>query len=66
MGEIRLTIDGREVGVEFDLAAAALTRFQGTARRFEVKGQVAGVTVVDDYAQHPTEIEATLAAARLK
>ncbi len=55
-----------EVGVEFGLAAAALTRFQGTARRFEVKGQVAGVTVVDDYAHHPTEIEATLAAARLK
>ena len=55
-----------EAGVEFDLAAAALTRFQGTARRFEVKGQVAGVTVVDDYAHHPTEIEATLAAARLK
>ncbi len=55
-----------EVGVEFGLAAAALTRFQGTARRFEVKGQVGGVTVVDDYAHHPTEIEATLAAARLK
>jgi UDP-N-acetylmuramate--alanine ligase len=55
-----------EVGVEFGLAAAALTRFQGTARRFEVKGQAAGVTVVDDYAHHPTEIEATLAAARLK
>jgi len=55
-----------EVGVEFGLAAAALTRFQGAARRFEVKGQVAGVTVVDDYAHHPTEIEATLAAARLK
>ena len=56
----------QEVGVEFGLAAAALTRFQGTARRFEVKGQAAGVTVVDDYAHHPTEIEATLAAARLK
>jgi len=55
-----------EAGVEFGLAAAALTRFKGTARRFEVKGQVEGVTVVDDYAHHPTEIEATLAAARLK
>jgi UDP-N-acetylmuramate--alanine ligase len=53
-------------GVEFGLAAAALTRFRGTARRFEIKGHVAGVTVVDDYAHHPTEIEATLAAARLK
>ena len=55
-----------EVGVEFGLAAAALTRFRGTERRFEVKGHVAGVTVVDDYAHHPTEIQATLAAARLK
>jgi UDP-N-acetylmuramate--alanine ligase len=55
-----------ELGVGFGTAAAALTRFRGTARRFEIKGQAAGVTVVDDYAHHPTEIEATLAAARLK
>ncbi len=55
-----------EVGVDFGVAAAALTRFRGTARRFEVKGQLQGITVVDDYAHHPTEIEATLAAARLK
>jgi len=55
-----------QVGVEFGVAAAALTRFRGTERRFEVKGTVAGVTVVDDYAHHPTEIEATLSAARLK
>jgi UDP-N-acetylmuramate--alanine ligase len=55
-----------EVGVEFGLAAAALTRFRGTERRFEVKGHVAGVTVVDDYAHHPTEIQATLGAVRLK
>jgi len=53
-------------GVDFGAAAAALTRFRGTERRFEVKGQVAGITVVDDYAHHPTEIRATLAAARLK
>ncbi|MGD8623849.1 MAG: cyanophycin synthetase, partial [Anaerolineae bacterium] len=53
-------------GVDFGTAAAALTRFRGTERRFEVKGQVAGVTVVDDYAHHPTEIRATLAAACLK
>ena len=55
-----------EVGVPFDTAAAALTRFRGTARRFEIKGQAGGVTVVDDYAHHPTEIRVTLAAARLK
>ena len=55
-----------EVGVDFSSAAAALTRFRGTQRRFEVKGQAAGVTVVDDYAHHPTEIRVTLSAARLK
>jgi UDP-N-acetylmuramate--alanine ligase len=54
------------VGVDFGQATAALTRFRGTARRFEVKGQVDGITVVDDYAHHPTEIRATLAAARMK
>jgi UDP-N-acetylmuramate--alanine ligase len=55
-----------EVGVGFGPAVAALTRFRGTERRFEVKGQAAGVTVVDDYAHHPTEIRVTLSAARLK
>lgn len=55
-----------EAGVDFDTAASALTRFRGTARRFEVKGHVAGITVVDDYAHHPTEIRATLAAAHIK
>ena len=55
-----------EVGVEFGMAAAALTLFRGTERRFQVKGQAGGVTVVDDYAHHPTEIRVTLAAARLK
>jgi UDP-N-acetylmuramate--alanine ligase len=55
-----------EAGVSFGSAAAALTRFRGTERRFQVKGQAAGITVVDDYAHHPTEIQATLAAARIK
>jgi UDP-N-acetylmuramate--alanine ligase len=55
-----------ELGIKFGPAAAALTRFQGTERRFEIKGQVGGVTVVDDYAHHPTEIQATLDAARAK
>jgi UDP-N-acetylmuramate--alanine ligase len=55
-----------EVGVEFDQAAAALTRFRGTERRFQVKGQAGGITVVDDYAHHPTEIRVTLEAARVK
>ena len=55
-----------EAGVGFETAAAALTRFQGTARRFQYKGQAEGITVVDDYAHHPTEVRATLEAAQLK
>ncbi|MEK9163987.1 MAG: cyanophycin synthetase, partial [Chloroflexota bacterium] len=38
--------------------------FRGVGRRFDVKGEAKGITVVDDYAHHPTEIRATLAAAR--
>ncbi|MFN3741287.1 MAG: UDP-N-acetylmuramate--L-alanine ligase [Anaerolineales bacterium] len=45
-------------------AAEALEAFQGTGRRFEVRGEVNGITLIDDYAHHPTEIEATLEAAR--
>jgi UDP-N-acetylmuramate--alanine ligase len=45
-------------------AAQALGQFSGTGRRFEVLGQAAGITLIDDYAHHPTEIRATLAAAR--
>ena len=52
------------VGVEFNDARNALADYRGAGRRFEVKGEARGVTVVDDYAHHPTEIRATLAAAR--
>lgn len=45
--------------------ARALAQFRGTGRRFELRGQVGGVRVVDDYAHHPTEVAATLAAARM-
>lgn len=47
-------------------AAAALGAFRGTARRFELKGEAGGVTVIDDYGHHPTEVAATLAAARMR
>lgn len=50
--------------VPFRVARAALTEFRGVRRRFEVKGETNGVVVVDDYAHHPTEIRATLQAAR--
>ena len=51
-------------GVPFATALPALRAFRGVGRRFEVKGEVHGITVVDDYAHHPTEIRATLASAR--
>ncbi len=53
----------REMGVESEIAAAALESFQGVARRFQIKSRD-GITVIDDYAHHPTEIRATLAAAK--
>lgn len=51
-------------GVPPDQSAAALASFRGVLRRFELKGECAGITVIDDYAHHPSEIAATLAAAR--
>jgi UDP-N-acetylmuramate--alanine ligase len=52
------------LGVPFQAARSALTGFHGVGRRFEIKGEADGVLVVDDYAHHPTEIRATLRAAR--
>ncbi len=77
-GDVRLRIPGRhnvlnalaalavadELGIPPAQAGASLAAFRGTKRRFEHKGTVGGVTVIDDYAHHPTEIRATLAAAR--
>lgn len=51
-------------GVERGDAAPVLARFRGAGRRFERKGEARGVTVVDDYGHHPTEVAATIAAAR--
>ncbi|MBC8645929.1 MAG: UDP-N-acetylmuramate--L-alanine ligase [Thermoanaerobaculia bacterium] len=55
---------GRELSIPFPVIARALAEFTGVVRRFETKGERDGVLVVDDYAHHPTEIAATLAAAR--
>jgi UDP-N-acetylmuramate--alanine ligase len=54
----------RWFGVDGATALAALTSFGGTRRRFELKGTAGGVRVVDDYAHHPTEVEALMKAAR--
>ena len=53
-----------ELGMDLDSAKAGLKVFGGTDRRFEKKGEIGGVTIIDDYAHHPQEIRATLEAAR--
>jgi UDP-N-acetylmuramate--alanine ligase len=77
-GELALAVPGRhnlqnalaavgvglELGLSFDRIAAALADFHGVERRYQTRGTVAGVTVIDDYGHHPTEIAAVLAAAR--
>ncbi|MBI4819724.1 MAG: UDP-N-acetylmuramate--L-alanine ligase [Deltaproteobacteria bacterium] len=53
-----------ELGVPLEVARAAITTFMGVDRRFSVRGEAAGVMVVDDYGHHPAEIRATLIGAR--
>lgn len=55
---------GRELGVPFARMAEALRGFHGAERRYQIRGEVSGVTVVDDYGHHPTEIAAVLRTAR--
>jgi len=78
LGEFRLHVPGLHnvlnataaiaVGVGLDIPVAqireALENFRGVDRRFQLRGTAGGVTVIDDYGHHPTEIRATLAAAR--
>jgi UDP-N-acetylmuramate--alanine ligase len=78
LGDFQLNIPGRHnilnaaaaIAVGLDLGLwpetlrAALESFSGADRRFQIKGQVRGVTLIDDYGHHPTEIKATLEAAR--
>jgi UDP-N-acetylmuramate: L-alanyl-gamma-D-glutamyl-meso-diaminopimelate ligase len=52
------------IGVPISAAVDAIAKFQGVSRRFEVRGQVHGVTLVDDYAHHPAKVRATLQAAQ--
>ncbi len=78
LGSVKLAIHGKhnvlnalatiavalEVGVSFARIAEGLSTFHGAKRRFQTKGRVRNVLIVDDYAHHPTEIAATLKAAR--
>jgi UDP-N-acetylmuramate--alanine ligase len=78
LGQFRLNIPGEhnvlnataaiaaaiELHIPVDTIREGLRQFSGVARRFDIRGEVHGITVVDDYGHHPTEIRATLAAAR--
>jgi UDP-N-acetylmuramate--alanine ligase len=55
---------GIELGIPFDRIQRALAEFRGVERRYQLRGEVRGVRVIDDYGHHPTEIAAVLAAAR--
>jgi UDP-N-acetylmuramate--alanine ligase len=55
---------GVQLGIAPEKIAAGLKSFRGVDRRFQIRGVVAGVTVIDDYGHHPTEVKATLQAAR--
>lgn len=55
-----------QLKLDLEDASAALGDFRGAGRRFELRGEAGGVTVIDDYGHHPTEIKATLAAARAR
>ena len=57
---------GRLLKLDFDTIAQSLATFVGASRRFEVRGEVNGITFIDDYAHHPSEIKATLESARLQ
>lgn len=57
---------GHVLGLDLSEMAVALKEFRGAGRRFEIRGEAAGITVIDDYGHHPTEIKATLAAARAR
>ncbi|MEN8112933.1 MAG: UDP-N-acetylmuramate--L-alanine ligase [Actinomycetota bacterium] len=53
-----------ELGFDLERAVGGLEQFRGVRRRFETKARVGGITIIDDYAHHPTEVASTIAAAR--
>ncbi len=80
LGSLKLSIPGehnvsnalaavavlRKMNLDFPVIAQAMASFTGAKRRFELKGTVSGINFIDDYAHHPSEIKATLSAARSK
>jgi UDP-N-acetylmuramate--alanine ligase len=78
LGQVSLSVPGKhnvynalatlitclEAGLTFEKIAEAIQEFRGAKRRFQVLGEVANMLVIDDYAHHPTEIQATISAAK--
>ena len=64
LNAIAACVASHEAGATWEQCAAGLNAFHGAQRRFEVLGKIGGITVADDYGHHPTEIEATLKAAK--
>ncbi|MBS1150492.1 MAG: UDP-N-acetylmuramate--L-alanine ligase, partial [Myxococcaceae bacterium] len=64
MNALAVIAVAEELDVPLDTVRSALANFEGVQRRFTVKGEAAGITIVDDYGHHPTEVRATLAGAR--
>ncbi|MFV0341891.1 MAG: UDP-N-acetylmuramate--L-alanine ligase [Anaerocolumna sp.] len=54
----------RSLNISYEVIKTALLQFTGTERRFQKKGVIGGITIIDDYAHHPTEVAATLTAAK--
>ncbi|MDF2802745.1 MAG: UDP-N-acetylmuramate--alanine ligase [Anaerocolumna sp.] len=54
----------KSLGISLEVIKTALLQFTGTERRFQTKGEIGGITIIDDYAHHPTEVAATLTAAK--
>ena len=54
-----------EMGLDIDLIRTGLAQFKGVGRRFDIKGEAGGITVIDDYGHHPVEIKAALDAGRM-
>jgi UDP-N-acetylmuramate--alanine ligase len=57
---------GRMLGMDFEAIAPGLATFRGARRRFELRGEADGVRFIDDYAHHPSELQVTLAAAKVQ
>lgn len=64
LNAIAACVASHEAGATWEQCAVGLNAFHGAQRRFEVLGKIGGITVADDYGHHPTEIEATLKAAK--